>query len=213
MPDVTVSAAGMRLVKLLVGNPPQAIQEVCDATGITRTAVTEQLDELLAAGYVQRSVQRRSHRGRPRYVYSVTDAGLADLFMGNQWLLVPALWRAVEDVGGTKLKNRVLNKASRTVANHYKDQIKGNTPEKRLREVARVLREIEGNEVEVEKGPDGKLLLRKRTCSFFTMFEATRSVCRMDEKILSELVGVPVRRIASRHDGSPCCVFQIDDAD
>ena len=213
MPDVTVSAAGMRLVKLLVGNPPQAIQEVCDATGITRTAVTEQLDELAAAGYVQRSIERRPCRGRPRYLYSVTDAALADLFEGNQWLFVPAMLRALEDVGGSKLKNRVLNKASRTMADHYKDQIQGNTPEKRLRAVARVLREVEGNEVEVEKGPDGKLLIRKRTCSFFSMFESTRSVCRMDERILSELVGAPVRQIASRHDGSPCCVFQIDDAD
>ena len=54
MPDAIISAAGLRIVKLLVGNPPQTVSDLIGATRVTRTAVTEQLNELVAAGYVER---------------------------------------------------------------------------------------------------------------------------------------------------------------
>lgn len=52
-------------MKLLVGNPPQTITDLIRAAGVTRTAVTEQLNELVAAGFVERSMERLSGRGRP----------------------------------------------------------------------------------------------------------------------------------------------------
>ena len=76
MADATVSAAGLRIVKLLVGNPPQTVSDLIDTTGVTRTAVTEQLNELVAAGFVERSTERLTGRGRPRHLYKATDAAL-----------------------------------------------------------------------------------------------------------------------------------------
>ena len=57
-PEAAVSAAGMRIIRLLVGCPPKSIAELIDATEVTRTAVTEQLSELVAAGFVERTIQR-----------------------------------------------------------------------------------------------------------------------------------------------------------
>ena len=45
MADATISAAGLRIAKLLVGHPPQTVSDLLDAAGVTRTAVTEQLNE------------------------------------------------------------------------------------------------------------------------------------------------------------------------
>ena len=209
MPDLTISATAMRLAKLLVGNPPQSVEDLAEAIGVTRTAVTEQLNELVALGFVHRSVERLPDRGRPRHLYAVTDAALRHLFPGNQSLVVPAIWRALEDIGGKKLKEQVLEQISRTLADHYKRQFQGKTPAERFRELAEVFREIEGNVVEVTEGDAGRLLMRRRSCSFFSMFEESRAVCQIDEKMVSEIVGVPVRRTDSRHDGDPCCIFEI----
>ncbi len=209
MPDPTVSAAGMRLVESLVGNPPQSVEELTEAIGVTRTAVTEQLNELMAAGFVRRSVERVPSRGRPRYLYSVTDAALLRLLPGNPTRVVPAIWRAIEETDGIKLKEQVLERVSRTLAEHYKRQLKGKTPAERFRELAKVLRETEGNLIEVEADDAGRLAMRKRSCSFFSMFEESRAVCHIDAKMLSAIVGVPVRRTACRHDGAPCCIFEI----
>ncbi len=197
-------------MKLLVGKPPQTVADLVDEAGITRTAVIERLNQLVAGGFVTRD-QDQSDRGRPCYLYSATDAALAELFPGNQQLLVPALWCAIEGGGGTKLKKKVRKKVSLILADHYNRRIKGKTPLERFRELAEVLREDEGNLVEIEEGDQGRFVMRRHNCSFFSMFEDSRTVCHVDEEMLTAVIGAPVKRTASRHDGAPCCIFEIVD--
>ena len=122
-----VSAAGMRIVRLLVGTPPQTVADLIKATGVTRTAVTEQLNELVSAGYLARSTERLSGRGRPRHLYSVTDAALMLLFASNQRLLVPAIWRAVNNACDQRTIDRIIAEVSRSLrdplprANHCQE--------------------------------------------------------------------------------------------
>ena len=209
MPDPTISAAAMRLVSLMVGNPPESIEDLIEAAGVTRSAVAERLNELVAAGFVRRSVQRLPSKGRPRYHYSVTDAALVHLFPGDQSLVTSVIWRAIQDIGGTKLESQVLERIGRALTDYYKRQLQGRTPAQRFRELAEVFREAEGNVVEVETGDAGRLVMRRRSCSFFTMFKETGAVCQIDEKMVSNIVGAPVRQTACRHDGDPCCIFEI----
>lgn len=207
MPEVTVCAAGMRIIKLLVGNPPQTVADLIRATGVTRTAVTEQLNELMEAGFVERTMERLPGRGRPRNRYAATDAALALLFTGNQRLVVPAMWRAIEAAGGRKLVQRVLKLVSDDLAAHYRRKIKAREPEARLRQFMRVLKR-EGALVEITKGGEG-VALRKRSCPFISMFDETRFICTVDREMISAVVRAPVRHIQCRHDGDPCCAFEI----
>ena len=103
LPDATVTAVGLRVVKLLVGNPPQSIDELALATGVTRTAVIEQLRMLVKAGLAERHTQRLGSRGRPRYLFSATTAALLMLFASNQNMVVPAIWEAIGTLGGVEL--------------------------------------------------------------------------------------------------------------
>jgi len=208
VPPVGVSAAGMRIVRLLVGSRPKSVLELIEAAGVTRTAVTEQLNELLAAGYVERTTERPAGRGRPRHVYAATNAALLTLFASNQRLLVPAMWEAIAHAGGSQLKRKVVRRVSRTMANHYKPRITGKTPEERLRQMGRLLCE-EGSVVDIEENGNGEMVIRKRACQFLSMFEDTRSVCCVDQEMLRLIVGAPVRRTTYRHDGDPCCTFAI----
>ena len=208
MPDPTVSAAGMRVVKLLVGNPPQTVADLIKVTGVTRTAVTEQLNELVASGFVERGTERLSGRGRPRHLYSATDASLLLLFANNQRLVVPAIWQAIEELGGPKLTKKVLHHVSRTMAEHYKRKIRAKNPQERLRKFSELLRE-EGGLVEAVAEESGQFTLRKRSCPFFSMLDENRSVCSVDQEMMSEVVGCPVRRTACRYEGDPCCTFEV----
>jgi predicted ArsR family transcriptional regulator len=71
----------------------------------------------------------------------------------------------------------------------------------------------EGHVVEVSENGDGQLVLRKRSCPFISMFEDTRTVCEVDRDLITDLVGAPIRQIACRHDGSPCCAFELASAE
>ncbi len=204
----TVSAAGMRIVKLLVGTPPKTVAELIAATKVTRTAVTEQLNELVAAGFVERTTQRLPGRGRPRHLYSATQAALMLLFASNQQLVVPAIWRAIAKVGGKELTREVLDHVSASLADHYRRRITATEPSERLREMIELL-EQEGGLLEVREHEDGHILVHKRSCPFISMYEETGTVCCVDREVMTAVVGVPVVRTACRHEGAPCCTFEL----
>ena len=96
----------MRIVKILVGKPPQTVGQMMDETGVTRTAITEQLAELISGGFVERTIEKLPGRGRPRHLYSTTTAALLLLFASNQRLVVPAIWKAIDELGGRELLRR-----------------------------------------------------------------------------------------------------------
>lgn len=207
MPDPSVSSAGMRLVKLLVGHPPMTIAQLTDAADVTRTAVTEQLGELMAAGFVERRLERLAGRGRPHHRYTATHAALLLLFANAQRLVAPAMWKAIEEAGGESLRRRVMKSVARQLAEHYKKNIHEKCPRKRLERMSVILRE-EGALVEMVE-EEGAIILRKRSCPFISMLDDNRSVCRVDEEMMTVIVGHPVRRVTYRHEGDPCCSFEL----
>ena len=76
-------------------------------------------------GEQQRRRRRRRGchgRGRPRHLYQATHVALALLFAGNQRLVVPAIWRAIRELGGEDMARKVLKRVSRTLAEHYSSQ-------------------------------------------------------------------------------------------
>jgi predicted ArsR family transcriptional regulator len=211
MPEATVTPAAMRIVKLLVGNPPLTVADLMDVTGVTRTAITEQLNDLVACGFVERTIERLPGRGRPRHLYSVTTAALLLLFANNQHLVVPAIWKAIHETGGRDLVRKVLKRVTQRMVEHYRPRVSGTTPEQRLREMTELLIE-EGQLVEIAEDDGGSLVMRKRSCPFISMFEEMRTVCDVDVDFMSVIVGAPVRRTACRHDGAPCCTFELASA-
>lgn len=198
----------MRIVQLLVGKPPQTIFDLIEITGLTRTAITEQLNDLVALGFVERARQHVSGRGRPRHLFSLTTAALMLLFAGNQRLLVPAIWGAIAEVGGPELVNRVLQRVSRSLAKHYRRQISGARPRERLRQLVKLLRE-EGVLLQMDEAKDGSLVVHKRNCPFISMYDGSGAMCVVDLEMMKEAIGADVVRTACRHEGSPCCTFTI----
>lgn len=208
MADATVSAAGLRIVKLLVGNPPYTVSELMQATGVTRTAVTEQLNELLTAGFVEQSAEKLPGRGRPRHLYKATNAALLLLFSSNQRLVVPAIWQAIDEVGGDELLIKIRKKVSRILADRYNSKVTAKKSEDRLRQLMEILIK-EGGILEAAQ-EDGQLVVYKRSCPFISMFDENRTICHVDLEMMSLVVGRPVRRTACRHDGDPCCKIEIE---
>ncbi len=211
MTEDRVTPAGLRIVRLLVGNPPQTVAGLMAALGVTRTAISEQLNDLVAAGFVQRGTERLRGRGRPRHVYSATRAALVLLFATNQQVLVPAIWRAIRAEAGEEINRRIVRRVSQEMAATYKKQITATRPRERFRRLARLLCE-EGAVVETEE-KNGKLVMYKRSCPFISMLDEHYTVCCVDQEMMKAVVGRPIRRIACRHDGAPCCAFEIAEKD
>ncbi len=207
MTDLRVSAAAMRVMRLLVGRRPRPINDLVDATGVTRTAVTEQLHELASAGFVERRTERLEGRGRPRHLYFATDSAMILLFGNSQRMVVPAIWQAIHEVGGKPLSRKVLRRVSRALAEHYNQRITAEDPQQRLMEFTELLREEGGLVEALNQG--GQLVLRKRSCPFVSMLDDRHSVCCVDQQMMAEVVGRRVKRMTCRYEGDPCCTFEI----
>lgn len=207
MSEPNVGVAGRRVVKLLIGKPPQSISDLIEATGVTRTAVTEQLNELISEGLVERTMERLEGRGRPRYLYTATHAAMLELFQSNQHLVVPAMWDAVARIGGPKLVQRVLRRVASSLARHYRKKVTAKDPARRFRELGKAFRD-EGGLVDVLES-NGRLKIRKRSCPFIGMLDDERRICCVDREMMREVVGAPVGRTMYRLDGAPCCVFEL----
>ena len=208
MPDATISAAGMRVIKLLVGNPPQTIAGLVRATGVTRTAVIGQLTELENAGFVERDTERLSGRGRPRHLYKATEASLLLLFTNSQRIVVPAIWRAIHELGGEELTQKILKSVSRQMADHYSAKVTAKKPRDRLRQFIHAIA-AEGGLIDIVEDDRGQTLIYRRSCPFINVVDDKRSVCWIDQEMMSTVVGRPVRRVSCRHEGAPCCTFEI----
>ncbi len=208
MANSLVTAAGMKILKILVGNAPQTVSELIKKTGVTRTAITEQLNELMAAGFVQRSVQPLAGRGRPRYLYSITHTALIALFPGSAHLVVPAIWRAIRKIGGQKLIQQVIQEVTQELVIYYSEKITASQPEKRLRQLLELWQQ-EGCVVDMSER-NGRIIFQKRSCPFLSMYEASGDICYVDRELISAIVGHPVRRVTYRHEGAPCCTFELD---
>jgi YD repeat-containing protein len=198
----------MRIVRLLVGRPPASISDLMRILSVTRTAITDQLNELIQAGYVERTIQRLPQRGRPRHMYRVTPAALLTLFADSQQIVAPAIWKAIAEIGGSELVKKVVQRVSQDVIHHYSSRIAGATIEERLHQLTGLLNE-EGHIVEVGRDEQGRLVLRRRNCQFASMFEDMRSVCRVDLSVLGAVLQANVRQTKCRHDGAPCCTFEV----
>ncbi len=207
MTDPILSPAGIRVIKLLVGRAPQTVADLIDATGVTRTAVTEQLNELVAGGLVERGTERLSGRGRPRHVYKATDASMLLLFANCQSHVVPAIWRALGEIGGGELTKEVVGRVSQELAKHYKQRIRSKNPQERLRKLTGLLRE-EGGLIESAQ-ENGQTVMRKRSCPFIGMLDDELTICCIDLEMMTEVVGRPLHLSACRHRGDPCCVVEI----
>ncbi|HPU05207.1 MAG TPA: MarR family transcriptional regulator [Thermogutta sp.] len=207
MVNLNLSPASMRVVKLLVGNTPKSVADLIREMKVTRTAVTEQLNELVAAGLVERQMQRLPGRGRPRHVYSATPGALLLLLSKNQEMVLPNIWRAIREVGGPKLLGEVIKQVSRWLAEHYRKQITATTPAERVLQLVEILRE-EGVLVDIQE-ENGRYTIRQRSCPYIMMYEENRAACLLDQETFALVLGGPVRQVACRHDGAPCCVFEV----
>ncbi len=188
-----------------MGTPPQTVSDLVEAAGVTRTAIMGQLNELVAAGLVEREMKHCAVRGRPRHLYRATSAGL-QLF-ANHWAVIPAIWRAIAHVVGDEALEEVLKSVAHELAKHYSRRIDAEDPLERMRQLIELFRES-GELIDMDE-ESGQPLVRKRSCAFVGLHDHDRKVCCVGQEMMSEVVGRPVRRTACRYEGSPCCTFQI----
>jgi predicted ArsR family transcriptional regulator len=194
-------------MRLLIGHPPRSIAELIESTGVTRTAISEQLNGLITAGYVVQQMERLDGRGRPRYLYSATNLAMKHLFEGNQDVVVPAIWRAVQKYCGPETVNLICKEVAQDIANYFSAKMTASTPQERLKEFSNEF--CRSGHLGHYHEEDGVPVFEKLNCPFISMFDGSSFLCEIDKLSMEKIVGSEVERFRYRLDGAPCCCFRI----
>jgi predicted ArsR family transcriptional regulator len=204
---VPISNANMRIIAIMAGRPPMTVHDLVAATGVTRTAVTEQLHDLETHELVSRTVEKAARRGRPRHLYTTTPAALRQLFQNQYCFLFPFMQQAVVEIGGEELLEDVTQRVSQMLVENYRPRVTAKTPPERLKELAEIFKS-EGVLIDIEE-EENSILFRKRTCPFMPTQDHDGHVCQIDESVVTELVGAPIEKVEDRKAGNPCCAFRL----
>ena len=213
MPEVTLSATSLRILRVLIGSRPLTVPDVMQALGVTRTAVVDQFRELIAAGFVERvTAPPEQRRGRPRHLYSATPAAMLLLFVDAQRIIFPVLWEAVSAVCGKDLAGEVHHRIATAIVEHYRPYVTDRTTSGRARQLVKRLLE-EGHLVDMAEEGHGCLVVHNRSCGFLAMCDENRTACGIHLSGIAGVLGAELRMTECRHDGAPCCSFEISLAD
>lgn len=179
------------------------IQELCDSSGVTATAVRLRLTRLQTLGLVERQ-PIRTGRGRPHHAYRVTDAGRQKL--GNNYSeLAMLLWHELSNIEEPVVREKVTNRLREALIRRYGRSVRGNTLQERFDELKLSLSE-RGFRVEV--GNVGNLpILRETNCPYHELAQKDPGICELEQQVFEQVLGTQLKLASCCRDGHSCCEF------
>ena len=179
------------------------VNDLAVATNVTATAVRQRLTRLIGRRLIQREAVR-SGRGRPHHLYRLTEKGLQQT--GSNFTdLARAMWREIGRIEDAQLRQQILRRVVKALAEQYAQQITGTTTAERMRSLAALFSEwrIPVSLDEDTPAPS----LTAHACPYPRLAENDRNVCLMEQMLFSELLGSDVSLTSCRLDGATNCQF------
>jgi predicted ArsR family transcriptional regulator len=182
---------------------PKTVHEICQAIGVTATAVRQRLARLQSSGFVARDLVRTG-RGRPHYVYRVSEKGLRQLG-DNYGDLALILWREIRNIPDPEIRRSITSRVRDALVSRL-----GRFGEGVLHERMRRLGDsLLSRGYDVEVGSKGVLpILRENNCPYQELAEEDRDICGLEREVFQQALGTEVRLTHCCLDGHHCCEFE-----
>ena len=182
---------------------PKTVQDICSAIGVTATAVRQRLWRLQGNGFVARDLVRTG-RGRPHYVYRVTDKGLRQLG-DNYGDLALILWREIRNIPDPAIRQAITSRIRDALVSRLGRFGEGALSER----VKRLGDSLLSRGYDVEIGDDGALpILRENNCPYQELAEEDRGICGLEREVFQQALGTEIKLTHCCLDGHHCCEFE-----
>lgn len=181
------------------------IASLAEALDVSAITVRHHLGMLQSEGLVAISVERK-HVGRPKHIYTLTEA--AQRYFPNQYHVLAG--RLLDTLKATLPPDQVgiiIDGVAASVAARYGTGRPEGTLEERLQRLVEILGE-EGFMAEV-KHIDGKIVLTESNCPYLYVGQHHPEVCRIDVALIRQMLGAGVEQKSCMLNGDSACVFQV----
>ncbi len=194
-----------RILHTLLRHPRSTINDLAKAVGINPVSVRHHLTNLQVEGLVSADEERHGV-GRPRLVYSLTEAGL-ERFPTRYLRLVTRLLRQLKETMPRPLVSELFTQIAEDLADEYAGQVQGMSMEERLELVKDLLAE-EGFIVEWEKVED-RYHIHEISCPYYQIGQDHPEVCAVDQALISRMLALPAEKVQCILSGDAHCTYVV----
>jgi len=193
------------ILSILREEKQATVEDLAERLDLTPMTIRHHLNVLQAQNLVMASKVRRSKKvGRPRLVYTLTDAA-DELFPHGYGELARRLVGEVKETMGQEETRAIFRRIATDLAAEAPPWEKGQSFEDRLDQVSEFLEE-QGFLSRWEKTDDGYVLTNVN-CPYRRVSREHGEVCILDLELLEQLLDVEPKRQKSMRGGDTACTF------
>jgi DeoR family suf operon transcriptional repressor len=193
------------ILQALLRQPRRTITELAEAVGINPISVRHHLSNLQVEGLVSFEEERHGV-GRPRLVYTLTEAGM-EKFPTRYLRLTTRLLAQMKESMPGPVVTKLFSQVAEGLANEYADQVSGLGMEDRLEFVKSMLAE-EGFTVEWERQGD-EYHIHEISCPYYQIGMKHPEVCTVDQALISRMLALPAEKVQCVLNGRAQCTYVV----
>lgn len=197
-----------RAIWILKAQGPQPLCKLAEELKVTMEGARFQLLKLANEGLVQATTEAKG-RGRPKQIWSLTEAGNARFPDRHQDLALRLLCNMSKTLPAAMMEG-VLDAAAQSTLEKYQEELKGTTTtESRVRALADI-RNREGYMASCVNEGNSYLLIENH-CPIQAAATCCSRFCQLEQELFSAIIGkqAKVERLEHILDGQRRCVYRI----
>ena len=203
--DTDTNDTRTNIVNLLKINNKMTINEVSAQLDISPMGVRQHLGNLERDGLVEYSRQK-SNRGRPKYIYTLTDQAKG-IFPESYKSFAIEILEEAEDIGGKNLVNQLLKQRMESQIKNYKKRLQNKNLNEKIEELAQI-RDEEGYMANINKNGDNYALIEYH-CPISMIAKKYPYLCETERELFQRTLGVEIKREHHLICGSHKCSYHI----
>jgi DeoR family transcriptional regulator, suf operon transcriptional repressor len=193
------------ILNILREDKQATVEDLAERLELTPMTIRHHLNVLQAQNLVVANKVRRSKRvGRPRLVYTLTDAA-DDLFPHGYGELARHLLSEVKELVSDEETDAIFRRMAERVAGEAPPREEGQSFEDRLEQVSEFL-EAQGFLSRWEETDEGYVITNVN-CPYRQVSRQHDEVCVLDTELIRTLLDVEPRRLTSMRHGEGACSF------
>jgi predicted ArsR family transcriptional regulator len=199
------------ILSILREEKQATVEDLAKQLELTPMTIRHHLNVLQAQNLVEAAKVRRSKKvGRPRLVYTLTDAA-DDLFPQGYGRLARQLVTEVKETVGEEQTGAMFRRMAERLASEAPPAEQDQGFEERLEQVSDFL-EGQGFLSRWEKTDEGYVLTNVN-CPYRRVSRQHNEVCLLDTELIRRLLGVEPERLSSMRAGEAACAFLLQPPD
>jgi DeoR family transcriptional regulator, suf operon transcriptional repressor len=194
-----------RILQALLVHPRSTITNLAGEVGINDISVRHHISTLLIQGLI-RAEEERHGIGRPRQVFSLTEAG-SEMFPTNYLKLTTKILDQMKNSMPAQVVEKLFTEIALEMSANYKQLAEKMTLEEKLNLIQNLLSR-EGFTVDWERSGD-EYRINEISCPYLHVGQNHPEVCTVDKTLIATILSTPVEKINCVLLGNDHCTYVI----